>query len=307
MKVLVTGASGMLGSAVSKFSNQNGHQVLTPSHRELDLEHEVTTFGYLKLHRPDAIFHCAAKVGGISANIANPFDFLTKNVRIDTALLGAAKKLEIENLVYMGSSCMYPKNLPHAMTESEILSGPLEPTNEGYALAKLVGWKTVQFVAKSLKWRSFILSNLYGPNDHFEQGRSHLLAAIIQKVYAARDKKFESVDMWGDGSAKREFTFVDDVALFLVQSIERMGDFPDTLNLGAGVDYSVLEYYKFVSQSMNYDGAIMADLSKPAGMQRKLMNISQATDFGWNPKTSIESGIQKTVTWYEENVQRGHI
>jgi len=305
MKVLVTGASGMLGSAIARLATHAEHQVLRPNHRELDLEQEIPTLEYLKFHRPDAIFHCAAKVGGISANVANPFDFLTKNIRMDASLLGAAKELEIQNLIYMGSSCMYPKNVPHAMSESEILSGPLEPTNEGYALAKLVGWKTVQFMAKTFTWRSFILSNLYGPNDHFEPGRSHLLAAIIEKIHKAKISDSKSVDMWGDGSAKREFTFVEDVALFLVQSLERLNDFPDTLNVGAGVDYSVLDYYKLVSQLMNYNGEIVADLSKPTGMNRKLMDITRAQDFGWTPHTNIKTGIQKTVAWYEEKMEHG--
>ncbi|TRZ86140.1 MAG: NAD-dependent epimerase/dehydratase family protein [Streptomycetaceae bacterium] len=304
MKVLVTGGSGMLGSAVVNFASLGGHQVLSPSHGELDLNEQIQTFEYLKRHSPDAIIHCAAKVGGISANVANPLEFLTKNIRMDSSLLGAAMELDIENLIYIGSSCMYPKDLPHAMTESEILSGPLEPTNEGYALAKLAGWKTVQFMASRLTWRSFILSNLYGPHDHFEPGRSHLLAAIIEKIHSAKIEDFKSVNMWGDGSAKREFTFVEDVALFLIESLGRLNVFPDTLNIGAGVDYSVLEYYKFVSRAMNYEGEIQADLTKPTGMRRKLMDISQARGYGWAPQTSIESGIQKTARWYEESLRK---
>ena len=306
MKVLVTGGSGMLGSAVVNFASLGGHQVLSPSHDELDLNEQLQTYEYLKRHSPDAIIHCAAKVGGISANVANQIEFLTKNIRMDSSLLGAAKELEIENLIYIGSSCMYPKDLPHAMTESEILSGPLEPTNEGYALAKLAGWKTVQFMAKRLTWRSFILSNLYGPQDHFEPGRSHLLAAIIEKIHLAKTENSETIEMWGNGSAKREFTFVEDIALFLIESLEKLKIFPDTLNLGAGVDYSVLEYYRFVSKAMNYTGEIVADLSKPTGMKKKLMDISQARNFGWAPQTNIESGIAKTVTWYEESSRGTH-
>lgn len=304
MKVLITGASGMLGSAISKFAALDNHRILSPNHRELDLENESVTSAYLKFNRPDAIFHCAAKVGGISANVSNPIDFLTKNVRMDTSLLGAARSLEIQNLIYMGSSCMYPKNLPHPMNESEILTGPLEPTNEGYALAKLVGWKTVQFIANSLTWRTFVLSNLYGPHDHFEPERSHLLAAVIEKIHAARINKSESVEMWGDGSARREFTFVDDVAMFLVKSLENLKEFPDTLNVGAGVDYSVLEYYELVSKAMGYEGVVRVDLTKPTGMKRKLMDISKAQNFGWNPPTDIEFGIEKTVAWYEESFRK---
>jgi GDP-L-fucose synthase len=304
MKVLITGASGMLGSAISKSAALDNHQILSPNHQELDLENELMTHDYLKRNRPDAIFHCAAKVGGIAANVSNPIDFLSRNIRMDASLLGGARALKIQNLIYMGSSCMYPKNLPHPMKESEILTGPLEPTNEGYALAKLVGWKTVQFVADSLTWLTIVLSNLYGPNDHFDPGRSHLLAAIIEKVHAAKISNSHTVDMWGDGSARREFTFVDDVAKFLVGSLGTLKNFPDTLNVGAGIDHTVLDFYTLVSKAMSYTGDISADLTKPTGMKRKLMDISVAREFGWNPATDIELGIERTVAWYEQNLKR---
>lgn len=294
----------MLGSAINKFAAIDNHRILSPNHHALDLENESATYDYLKSNRPDVIFHCAAQVGGISANISNQIDFLTKNIRIDASLLGAARSLKIQNLIYMGSSCMYPKNLPLPMKESEILTGPLESTNEGYALAKLVGWKTVQYAANSLTWRTFVLSNLYGPNDHFDPGRSHLLAAIIEKVHAARFNHRDTVEMWGDGSARREFTFVDDVAKFLVSALDHLEEFPDTLNLGLGTDYSVLNYYEMVSNAMNYQGTICADLTKPTGMKSKLMNITKAQKFGWDPQTPVESGIEMTITWYESNLRK---
>jgi GDP-L-fucose synthase len=299
MKVLVTGGSGMLGRAVSYAAKIADHRVLTPSHRELDLEDEAATLKYLEENNPEAILHCAAKVGGISANIANPSDFLSRNIKIDSALLGAAKNLNTPNLIYMGSSCMYPRNFSHPMKESEILSGQLEPTNESYALAKLVGWKTVQINSSSLNWRTFVLSNLYGPNDHFEPERSHLLAAIIAKIHLALRNNDEKIVMWGDGSARRQFTFVDDVADFIVKSLGNLVNFPATLNLGAEGDYSISDFYQIASKVMGYEGQIVADLTKPTGMARKLMDVRTASSFGWVANTTIEAGIKKTADWYQ--------
>ena len=291
----------MLGRAISHTAANADHIVLTPSHHELDLEDEAATLSYLKEHNPEAIFHCAAKVGGISANIANPSEFLSRNIRIDASLLGAAEKLDTPNLIYMGSSCMYPRNFSHPMKESEILTGQLEPTNESYALAKLVGWKTVQLNSSSLNWRTFVLSNLYGPNDHFEPERSHLLAAIIAKTHLALRNHDEKIVMWGDGSARRQFTFVDDVADFIVKSLGNLMNFPATLNLGAEGDYSILEFYQIASKVMGYEGQIVADLTKPTGMTRKLMDVSTASSLGWEANTSIEVGIKKTADWYQEH------
>ena len=303
MKILITGASGLLGSAISKFASPNLHQILTPRHMDLNLNDESATYNYIKNHMPDTIIHCAAKVGGISANIENQNEFLTENIQIDSSLLNAAKQLEIRNLIYLGSSCMYPRNISHAMRESELLTGTLEPTNEGYALAKIVGWKTVEYNSSSLNWRTMILSNLYGPNDHFSPSRSHLLAAIIEKMYSAKTNNVEYVDMWGDGSVRREFTYVQDVAEFLTNSVEKLKDYPATMNLGAGIDFSVADYYGMVAAAMKYEGQIRVDLSKPTGMSRKLMDSSIAVKFGWAPKTNMELGIAKTISWYEKNLR----
>jgi GDP-L-fucose synthase len=303
MKILITGASGMLGTEIALEAMRSGHDVLLPNHGELDLRNELATYQYLKLNSPDAVYHCAAKVGGISANIANPSEFLTENVRIDSSVLGAAKSLEIPNLIYMGSSCMYPRNLVHAMKEEEILTGQLEPTNESYALAKLVGWKTVQLNSTNLNWRTVVLSNLYGPRDHFEENRSHLLAAIIAKTAEAKKRGASEIEMWGNGDSRREFTFAKDVAEFLISSLPSLEKFPATLNVGAGIDFSVLEYYEFVSQIMGYEGVIVPNLTRPTGMARKLMDVGRATALGWNPKTSIQDGIEATYTWYLKNIE----
>lgn len=307
MRVLITGGNGMLGSALNRIGSDSGLTILSPSRKELDLENEVATFRYIEANPVDAIVHAAAKVGGIAANIAHPVEFLTQNIGIDRNILNASFQLGVNKLIYVGSSCMYPRNLSHPMKENEILSGPLETTNEGYALAKLVGSKTVEYVAqtKELAWRNIIPSNLYGPNDHFEPERSHLLAAIIEKVsYAKRNNLFE-VEMWGDGEVRREFTYVDDVASFMIKSLERLEVLPTTMNLGVGIDYTVREYYEIVIKSFEAQLKIVADPSKPAGIKRKLLDVSLARSFGWEPKTGIESGIESTIDWYLSSRKAG--
>lgn len=303
MKILITGASGMLGAALKQSALAAGHVVLAPTHRALDLEDEASTLKYLEQERPDAIYHCAAKVGGIAANIASPLEFLVKNLRIDSSLLGAAARTRVPNLLYMGSSCMYPKNISRAMRVEDLLTGPLEPTNEGYALAKLVGWKMVRIIGNDLNWKTVVLSNLYGPNDHFEPERSHLLAAIIAKIHHAKIANATSIEMWGDGTARRQFTYVHDVADFLVSTLSKLRLFPTTFNLGEPRDLSILEFYQVVSNQMNYKGEIVPNLSKPVGMPIKLMDVSESLALGWKPRTSIEEGIRNTASWFAESVR----
>jgi GDP-L-fucose synthase len=304
MRVLVTGGNGMLGRAVISSLGIANYEVLSPSRSEMDLEDISETINFIKFHKPEVIVHCAAFVGGISANISNPIDFLQKNIKLDQGIFFAATELKVPKLLYMGSSCMYPKEREKPMTESEILSGSLEPTNEGYALAKIVGWKNVQLIAESLTWRTLILSNLYGPNDHFESNRSHLLAAIIDKVHYARRENHLEIEMWGSGEAKREFTFVSDVADYIAEIIPNLERVPVTLNIGAGIDYSVREYYQMVCEVMEYKGKIVPNLKKPEGMKRKLMDVSAAKKYGWVPKTDIKNGIKRTVDWYLNDEMR---
>lgn len=300
MRVLVTGGSGMLGSSLTRLGITAGFEILSPGRLELDLDNQDETFLYIQKYRPDAIIHAAAKVGGIAANIAHPVEFLTQNIRIDGNLLNASHRLGVKKLIYVGSSCMYPRNLSHPMKEEEILTGPLEPTNEAYALAKLVGSRTVQYVSQTsdLTWRSFVPSNLYGPNDHFEPERSHLLAAIIHKVVEAKFNKLTKVEMWGEGSVRREFTYVDDVASFMINSLYDLESMPITINVGAGIDHTVRQYYEMVIHALGSDVEIVPDPTKPEGIMRKLLDVSLAQNFGWRPEVDIESGIRKTIDWY---------
>ena len=301
-KVLVTGANGMLGKSVVNSLTNSNHEVIPLTRKDVDLTDSVTTFRYIEKADPDAIIHCAALVGGIQANISGGGKFLLQNLAIDNSVLSAAKILEIHNLIYVGSSCMYPANRENALTENQILTGPLEKTNENYALAKIVGSRMVEAIALDYKynWRTFIASNLYGPNDHFDSDKSHLLSAIISKAIEAQ-KKQSSIEMWGDGKPRREFTYVDDFSNWISKSINNLSGLPQYLNLGIGIDYTVKEFYQFVLDAIDYKTEIIPNLEKPSGNMRKLMDSTKAKQFGWDPKTSIQLGIKNTINWYTSN------
>lgn len=300
MQILVTGGSGMLGTAIQNELLKSSHTFLAPSSQELNLLENKSCIDFFEKNKTDLVIHCAAIVGGIQANIDNPYQFLNSNLKIDMNLIETARKFRIKNFVYIASSCMYPRNSLVAMPEDLIGTGPLEPTNEGYALAKLVGTKSVSITASELglNWRTLVLSNLYGPGDHFGADRSHLVAAIINKVAEAKKSNSKFINMWGDGSARREFTYVDDVATFIVANLEKLEVMPQVLNLGLGLDYSVKEYYESVLKCFDLKVEIKSDVSKPSGMQRKLLNSESAKSLGWNPKTSLEEGLGLTIEWY---------
>lgn len=298
--VVVTGANGMLGKTVcDKFKSQ-GVEVIELTRQKVDLMDANKTFDFLSKYDIDLIIHCAAVVGGIQANINGGTKFFTDNVRIDSSVLFASKALGVENLIYIGSSCMYPANIDHPLKENEILTSPVESTNENYALAKIFGARLTTSIGieNNLNWRVFIASNLYGPYDHFETDKSHLLAAVIKKSIEAKEKKDSKIDMWGDGSPKREFTYVTDFADWIFNSSKILNKLPHVLNTGIGKDYSVIEYYDKVLNTIGYSCKVVANKSKANGNMRKLMDSSLAIKFGWNPKVNIDEGIKKTIDWY---------
>jgi len=298
--VVVTGANGMLGKTVCDKFKAQGFEVVEVTRQKVDLMDANKTFDYLSKYDIGLIIHCAAVVGGIQANLNGGSKFFTDNIMIDNAVLLAGKALEIENLIYIGSSCMYPANIDHPLKENEILNGPIEPTNENYALAKIIGAHLTTSIAieNNLNWRVFIASNLYGPYDHFETDKSHLLAAVIKKSIEAKEKRDSKIDMWGDGSPKREFTYVTDFSDWIFNSSTILNKLPHILNIGSGEDYSVLEYYNKILNAIGYSCEIVANKSKANGNMRKLMDSSLAMKFGWSPTVSIDEGIKKTIDWY---------
>lgn len=303
MRVFLTGARGMLGQHVLKSLETKGHEVLAPARSELDLTDSAATLKFVEVVQPDAVVHCAAVVGGIQANIHGGGTFLTENLAIDHSVIFSAKKTNVPNFIYLGSSCMYPANRLDALKIKDILSGELEPTNASYALAKISGAKAVEaFDADpNLNWKVFIASNLYGPFDHFDPDRSHLLAAIILKVSKAIESGASEIHMWGDGKVKREFTYVSDLASWIVESLPNLVNYPSLLNVGCGVDHTVREFYEIVMQVLGYKGKIVADPTKPNGNLRKLMDSSVARSLGWDPGTNLSEGILDTHKWWVES------
>jgi GDP-L-fucose synthase len=289
----------MLGSSILTRAKRFGLDVLHPLRAELDLRNESQIEEYFISHEIDVIIHCAARVGGISANIEKPADFILENLVIDSNLLSIARNKKINKLIYFGSSCMYPRDFRQPLVEGDILAGPLEPTNESYAIAKIAAARVVTTTAlqDELAWRVLIPSNLYGPGDNFDPSSSHLVASIITKVLEAKEKGLAELEVWGDGEARREFTYIDDIAEFIITNLSRISDWDLTMNIGIGVDYSVREYYEKVCKVLGYEGKFTYDVSKPAGMRQKLMSSETARHHGWNPSTNLEEGISNTITW----------
>ena len=297
MRILVTGGSGMLGKSVVNALTKLARNeiILFPSHAELNLLEYAEVCSFIRENKIESVIHCAALVGGIQANIAKPFDYLNTNIRIDSNLINAAMKEQVTSFLYIASSCMYPAFTPQPMKETQILTGALEVTNEGYALAKILGTKTIEVIGKKLNWRTLILSNMYGPGDKYDDDNSHLVAAIIKKVLEAKTSNAKHINMWGTGNVRREFTFVNDVAEYISTIIFRLDEIPLVMNLGSGIDYSVKEYYDFVCEAALYDGEIISDPSQPEGMLMKLMDSSIANQNGWRPSTNIKAGIKLTI------------
>jgi len=302
-RVLVTGSAGMLGKAVCKSLESPDIEIIKLTREKVDLRNSEDTFRFFSRHKPDLVVHCAALVGGISANVDGGSKYFLENIELDRSVLYSSRELKINDLIYVGSSCMYPANIDHPLKESEILTGALEPTNVNYALAKIVGLNITRSIATEdgLNWRVFVASNLYGPHDHFNPNRSHLLAAIIQKAIEAKENNSKTIEMWGNGEPRREFTYVDDFANWIALSSKLLNQLPIVLNTGIGIDYSVKEYYEKVLVALGLDVEITANPNKPSGNMRKLMDSSLAKEYGWLAPTDIDTGIAKTIDWYLKN------
>jgi GDP-L-fucose synthase len=303
-RTLITGAGGMVGGSIADLARNAGWQVFTPSSKDLDLRDSKATLDFLLDYKIDSVIHCAARVGGIAANVAAPADFILDNLQIDASLASTARRLRVKNFLYFGSSCMYPKTTLQPMQINQILTSSLEPTNEGYALSKISGAKTVSAIAQqdSLNWRVLIPSNLYGPRDNFDPLTSHLIPAVIHKIHSAIESNQELIEIWGDGQARREFTFVGDLAEFVVLNFYKIRTWPEMLNVGYGSDYSVNEYYRAIAEELRFTGKFDHNLEKPVGMKQKLMDSSVARLYGWNPTTDLKAGIKKTIEWFMENL-----
>jgi len=305
LKILLTGASGMVGRNILESEKAYLHEFLTPSSQTLDLADRRMIDLFLAEHKPEMIIHCAGLVGGIHANIAYPVDFLQANALMGLNIVCAAKDHQIPELINLASSCMYPRLAENPLREEMLLSGELEPTNEGYAIAKLMTTRLCEYVCREtphLNYRTLIPCNLYGRFDNFETNRSHLIPAVIHKLHTAKANDDDTVEIWGDGSARREFMYAGDLADFIFAVLPKLSDLPLTMNVGVGIDYSITEYYKSAATVVGFQGDFVYDTSKPVGMQQKLMDVRFQQLLDWMPRTSLDLGLEKTYEYYVEGI-----
>ena len=293
MRTLLTGAHGMLGRSIQA-AWSNDTELIPIGRSDVDLTDAHATRAVLSDLRPDIIIHAAAKVGGIAANLADQSSFLMQNLLIDSSVLKSAFETGVQDVIYVGSSCMYPKDYRQPLVEGDVLAAPLEKTNEGYAIAKIAGSRYASFLSSQfgVNYKTIIPSNLYGPDDDYSPDRGHLVASALRKAHDAKRRGESSIDVWGDGSARREFTFVGDVAKWIARELPKIATWPSLMNLGCGYDHSVLEYYQSALAVVGWDCELVTDPTKPAGMRVKLMDSSLAKNFGWAPETAIEDGMR---------------
>lgn len=302
--LLITGSTGMVGRNVIEYFERNSkYQLFAPRHTELDLLNYSSVSSYIAQMKPDMIIHCAGVVGGIQANIANPVKFLVDNAQMGQNIVLAAQANHVLQLLNLGSSCMYPRNAPNPLTEEMILTGQLEPTNEGYALAKIMTAKLCSYISQTspLKYKTLIPCNLYGKYDKFDPEKSHMIPSAIRKVAAACRQNAESVEIWGDGTARREFMYAEDLADAIAFVIEHFDEIPDLLNVGLGHDYTINEYYHAVAEVVGFKGEFEHDTTKPVGMKQKLVCTQKLSHLGWQPKHNLISGLTKTYQYYMEH------
>jgi GDP-L-fucose synthase len=264
----------------------------------LDISH---TRAVLAEAQPNFIIHAAGYVGGIQANMREPVQFLTANWDMGRNLITAARELGVPRLINLGSSCMYPRNRQDALREEEVLTGELEPTNEGYAIAKVAVARLCDYVRRetpACQYKTLIPCNLYGAYDKFDPARSHLVPAVIHKVHSAKQQGLSEVEIWGDGTARREFMHARDLADAILRAINQFDTLPDYLNIGLGHDYAVNDYYTAAAEVVGYTGKFVHDTSKPVGMARKLTDVSRATEWGWRASTNLQEGLRLTYDYY---------
>lgn len=299
----IAGHRGMVGSAIHRRLEREGFTNLhVRTRRELDLTDRPATFAFFDEIRPAVVVLAAARVGGILANSTQPVDFLSENLQIQVNVLDAALHTRVDRLLFLGSSCIYPKFAPQPISEDALLTGPLEPTNDAYAIAKIAGILQVQAVRRQygLPWISAMPSNLYGPGDNFSATSSHVLPALIRRYDEARAQGAAVVTNWGSGSPRREFLHVDDLAGACLHLLEHF-DGPRQVNVGTGEDQTIEEIAQIVSEATGYAGSTEWDTSKPDGTPRKLLDVSTLRDSGWKPTISLRDGIGDTVSWYRSN------
>ena len=308
MTIVVAGGTGLAGSAIVRAYQAAGEEVIPVGRQVVDLLDRDATFRFIKDVKPSLVIDAAAKVGGIGANNSYPVEFLADNLRIQSNLMEAAHAADVEKFIFLGSSCIYPRDCAQPIKEEYLLTGPLEETNSAYAVAKIAGIELIKSFRKEYgrKWISMMPTNLYGPGDNFELAGSHVLPAFIRRFIEAAEKGASVETLWGTGSPKREFLHVDDLA----QAVLHLGsnyDSPEHINIGTGEDLSIKELAELVADLAGFKGDIAWDSSKPDGTPRKVLDVSKARALGWAPKISLRDGVASTIAWYNEAVSKGEV
>lgn len=309
-KIYVAGHRGLVGSAiVRKLESEGYHNLITRTHAELDLTRQADVEAFFAAEKPEYVFVAAAKVGGIHANSQYPADFLLTNLQIECNIISAAYQNGVKKLQFLGSSCIYPRECPQPIKEEYLLTGPLEQTNEGYALAKISGMRMCSYFNRQYgtNYISVMPCNLYGINDNFGLENSHVLPALLRKFHEAKISGASSVTVWGSGKPLREFLYVDDLAdacLYLMNNIDGTTLSDDFFNVGYGEDITIAELANIIKDTVGYKGEIVFDPTKPDGTPRKLTDISRIKAAGWSPKHTVREGIALTYQWFLDNIDR---
>ena len=301
MRILLTGGGGMVGRNLLEHPSISSFEVIAPSSNELDLLDFKTVQNYLCKHEPDMVIHAAGKVGGIQANMREPVSFLMDNLDMGRNIVWAAHQAGVKQLINLGSSCMYPRNHQEPLVEDMVLKGELEPTNEGYALAKVVVARLCEYIMREdsrYQYKTLIPCNLYGRYDKFDPSNSHLIPAIIHKVYQAKLANQSEVEIWGDGTARREFMYAGDLADVIVRAINEFESLPNLMNLGLGHDYTINKYYQAAAEVLGYKGSFTHNLDKPVGMERKLVDVKLQESWSLSAQYTLQEGIKKTYEYY---------
>ena len=293
----------MVGRNFLEHPGAQAFEMLCPSSAELDLRDFAAVESYIERQRPDMVIHAAGRVGGIQANVREPVRFLLDNLDMGRNVVWAARNRGVRRLLNLGSSCMYPRNAPNPLREEMILQGELEPTNEGYALAKITSARLCEYIGREnadFQYKTLIPCNIYGRHDKFDPVHSHMIPAIIHKLHEAKVGGREVVDIWGDGTARREFMYAGDMADCMVRAVMCFDTLPPVMNVGVGADLSVNEYYAAAAGVVGYSGRFVHDLSKPVGMKQKLVDTQKAVSWGWTAPTGLADGLRKTYDYYLE-------
>lgn len=303
-KVLVLGGRGLVGSALVRELNTNSRlEVLSPDSTELNLLDQQKTLKYFENHKPNVIYMAAAKVGGIQANNTYRADFIFDNLQIQNNVFNAAFKTKVDKILFLGSSCIYPKNCPQPIKEEYLLTAPLEQTNEPYAIAKIAGLKTAESFRKQYGCNYFSLmpTNLYGVNDNFHPENSHVIPGLIQRMEKTISEGKAEFEVWGTGTPRREFLYVDDLARACIHVMNHKGEMPDWMNVGTGEDISIGELAQTIADLMGFKGKIIFNTKYPDGTPRKLLDVSKIKSLGWVPQVSLKDGLKKTIDFYRAN------